>query len=316
MIITLTLNPAVDETMWIDRLAPGEVHRVHEVHTDPAGKGINASRMVHRLGCPTIALGLVGGDAGDMIEKALAKEGVQHHFVRVAGETRINFTLVEASGVASSFYAPGPDASPDALAALERMLEVWMRAGRVLVLAGSLPPGVPTGAYAKYVRAAREAGLRVFLDASGDALREGLDAQPDLIKPNAEEAEELLGRRLDGEAAVIGAARELAQRAGMVVISMGSKGSVCARGGDAWRIASPKIERRSTVGSGDSMVAGIAVAMARGDGVEAALALGTAAGAATAMSLGTSLGTAADVAALVSRVRVERVDDGALAARA
>ena len=282
MIITLTLNPAVDETMWIDRLAPGEVHRVGEVHLDPAGKGINASRMVHRLGCPTIALGLVGGDAGDMIEKALTAEGVQHHFVRVPGETRINVTLVEGSGVASSFYAPGPEVPPDALAALERMLEVWLPAGRVLVLAGSLPPGVPSDAYARYVRAAREAGVRVFLDASGDALGEGLEAEPDLIKPNVEEAEELLGRRLEGEAAVIGAARELAQRAGMVVLSRGSRGSVCARGRDAWRIEAPTVERRSTVGSGDSMVAGIAVSLARGDTIEAALALGTAAGAATA----------------------------------
>lgn len=307
MIITLTLNPAVDETVWVDRLHPGEVHRVYETHLDPAGKGINASRMVARLGCATIAFGLVAGDAGDMVEKALRAERVQHHFVRIPGETRINFTVVEKeSGRASSFYAPGPDIPPDALATLEQMLGFWMRAGRVLVLAGSSPPSVSTGTYAKYVRAGREAGIQVFLDTSGDALREGLDARPHLIKPNVAEAEELLGRRLEGEAEVIEAARELSRRADRAVISMGARGAVCARGEDVWRIHTPTVERRSTVGSGDSMVAGMAVAIARGDDMETALALGTAAGAATAMSKGTGLGQPEDVRALLPRVRVER----------
>ncbi len=224
MIITLTLNPAVDETVWVDRLHPGEVHRVYETHLDPAGKGINASRMVARLGCATIAFGLVAGDAGDMVEKALRAERVQHHFVRIPGETRINFTVVEKeSGRASSFYAPGPDIPPDALATLEQMLGFWMRAGRVLVLAGSSPPSVSTGTYAKYVRAGREAGIQVFLDTSGDALREGLDARPHLIKPNVAEAEELLGRRLEGEAEVIEAARELSRRADRAVGDFGFK---------------------------------------------------------------------------------------------
>lgn len=306
MIITLTLNPAVDETVWIDRLHPGRVHRVRESHLDPAGKGINASRMAHRLGWATMAFGLLGGDAGDMIEKALTVEAVQHHFVRISGETRINFTVVEGSGTASSFYMPGPEVPPDALASLDELLRFWLPAGRVLVLAGSLPPNVPASTYASYVRAARQAGILVFLDASGEALREGLEARPDLIKPNVGEAEGLLGRRLRDEAAVAGAALALAERAGTVVISMGARGAVCARGSQLWRVHAPPIEPRSTVGSGDSMVAGLAVATARGESIEAALALGTAAGAATAMSHGTSLGSAEDVRALVPRVRVER----------
>ncbi|HEY8429350.1 MAG TPA: 1-phosphofructokinase [Sandaracinaceae bacterium] len=309
MILTLTLNPAVDETVWIDRLEPGSVHRVADAHLDPAGKGINVSRMADRLGCATMAFGLVGGDAGDMIEKALGAEGVQHYFVRVPGETRINFTVVERGGRASSFYGPGPHVPAEALASLERVLERWLAVGSVLVLAGSLPRGVGAGAYATYVRMAREAGVRVVLDTSGDALREGVAARPDLIKPNVREAEELLDRSLGDDAAILGAARELAARVRTVVISMGARGAICVRGGEAWRVHTPVVERRSTVGPGDSMVAGMAVALARGAGVEAALALGTAAGAATAAASGTALGSAEDVRSILPRVRVERIED-------
>lgn len=308
MIITLTLNPAVDQTLWIEELTPGQVHRVDETHLDPAGKGVNASRIAARLGCATIAFGLVAGDTGDMIEKALAAERVQHHFVRIPGETRINFTVVERSGRrASSFYAPGPDVPAEALRTLDEMLGYWMRAGRVLVLAGSIPPNVSSSIYAEYIRAGRDAGIQVFLDASGDALREGIEAGPHLIKPNVAEAEELLGRSLPGEREVIEAARELSDRAERVVISMGAQGAVCARKGEIWRVHTPKVERRSTVGSGDSMVAGMAVALSRGEELEAALALGTAAGAATAMSKGTGLGQPKDVHALLPKVRIERL---------
>lgn len=308
MIISLTPNPAVDQTSWVPRLEPGTVHRVHETHIDPAGKGINASRMAHRLGWPTIAFGFVAGDTGNIVERALQAESVPFHFVRVPGQTRVNHTVVDEAGNATSFYAEGPFIPADARETLESIIEFWMQAGRVLVLAGSLPPGMPSDAYASYVRAARDRGVRVILDTHGDALRDGLAARPDLIKPNVHEAERLLGRRLPDEKAVMEAAEELRARgAGAVVISMGKHGAICTHGGGCWKIVPPPIEARSTVGSGDSMVAGMAVAMARGDAVEEGLRLGTAAGAATAASCGTSLGTAKDVGALVASVRLERL---------
>lgn len=308
MIISVTLNPAVDQTAWVDRLEPGRVHRVRETHIDPAGKGINASRMAHRLGWPTIAFGFVGGETGNIVRKALEGEGVPLHFVPVAGQTRINVTIVDGAG-ASSFFGPGPEVAPEALASLDGLLRFWLPAGRVLVLAGSVPRGVPADTYAQWVRAAHDRGVKVFLDADDEALRLGIEAGPDLIKPNVEEAERLLGRPLgDDDAAVAAAARELSARGiETVVISMGRRGAICARGRTAWRIHPPEVPRRSTVGSGDAMVAGIAVALARGDDIEHALALGTAAGAATAMSAGTALGTPEDVGTLLPRVRIETV---------
>jgi 1-phosphofructokinase family hexose kinase len=306
MIITLTLNPAVDQTSWVSRLEPGRVHRTLETQMDPAGKGINVSRMAHRLQWPTIAFGFLAGEAGNIIERALQLEGVQYHFLRVPGQTRINVTIVDGAGHATSFFGPGPSIPPQALASFDALVRFWLRAGRVLVIAGSLPPGVPAEAYAAYVRTAREEGVKVFLDADGDALREGVRVGPDLIKPNIAEAERLLARRLPDETAVIEGARELVQRGvGTVVVSMGARGAICATDGTIWRVRPPSVERRSTVGSGDSMVAGLAVALARGDDVAAALKLGAAAGAATAGSEGTALGTAEDVSRLLPQIEVE-----------
>lgn len=308
MIVTVTLNPAVDQTAWVQRLEPGRVHRVLESNIDPAGKGINVSRMAHRLGWPTIAFGFLAGDTGNIIRKALQNEGVQFHFVRTAGQTRVNLTVVDGSGEATSFYGPGPPTTPEAMTSLEALVQFWLPACHVLVLAGSLPPDAPPEVYATFVRKARDSGVKVFVDADADALRNAVVAGPDLIKPNVAEAERLLERSLPDEAAVVAAARELVGRGiGTVVISMGARGAICAQIDKAFRICPPEVERRSTVGSGDAMVAGVAVSLARGDSIEDALILGTAAGAATAMSEGTALGSPDDIQALRSRVRIEEM---------
>ncbi len=309
MIITVTPNPAVDQTMWVRKLAAGEVNRAHETQIDPAGKGINVSRVVRRLGAPAIALGFLGGETGDLVEHALTAERVPFHFVRVQGRTRINITINdEATGAATSCWAPGPTASPAEVAELRALIEVWLDAGRVLVLAGSLATGLAPDTYADWTRMAKAKGVCVIVDASGEALACALDAKPDVIKPNVSEAEALLGRRLPSITAVADAARELAANGvATVVISMGGAGLVCASAGRAWHVCPPAIERRSTVGSGDSLVAGIAVTFARGGTMEDALRLGTAAGAATALSTGTSLATPAEIASILPGILVEPI---------
>jgi len=309
MIITLTLNPAVDQTVWVPRLEVGAVNRARQAHLDPAGKGVNVSRMVHRLGWPTIAFGFLAGEVGEIVRQALSAEGVAQQFIPIAGQTRVNVTAVDDStGTATSIFCPGPAVEPDHLQQLDSVLQFWLQAGRVLVLAGSLPPGIPEDAYARYVRLAHGQGIRTILDASGEHLRLGVEARPYAIKPNIAEAEELLGRRLPDLEAVVAGARELAARGiAVVVISMGAQGAVCVEGGRAWRALPPVVKRQSTVGSGDSFVAGLAVALARSEGVEAGLRLGTAAGAATAATPGTELGSAEAVQALLPQVRVERL---------
>ncbi|MBI5548448.1 MAG: 1-phosphofructokinase [Deltaproteobacteria bacterium] len=308
MIVTVTPNPAVDQTLWLDRLEVGSINRVAKSHLDPAGKGVNVSRMIHRLGWPTVAFGFLAGETGLLVERALDEEGVQHHFLRVSGWTRVNATVVEQEvGRATSLYAPGPLVSPAQCEALGGLVRFWVPASRVLVLAGSLPPGMPLGAYADYVHLARASGAKVILDSDGESLRLGLEAVPDLVKPNRREAERLLGRALPDIAAALQGARALASRGSAVVLSMGAQGALCVSGDRAWRVSPPLVEQRSTVGSGDSMVAGLAVALARGQELIDGLRLGAAAGAATAHAEGTSLGTAQDVAALLNSVQIEEL---------
>jgi 1-phosphofructokinase family hexose kinase len=310
VIITLTLNPAVDQTLWVEDLKLGEVLRPTESQIDPAGKGINVSRMVHRLGWPTIAFGLVAGDTGHLIQNALDAERVQNHLLRIPGQTRINVTVVDRrSGTSTSSYGPGPTGPPGALEQLDEILTFWMQAGRVLVLAGSLPPGIAATTYARYIERARARGLRVILDTDGEPLRLGSAARPTVIKPNIREAEHLLEHSLPTLEAIGAGALALA-RSGpeAVVISMGGQGAVCAIGPSVYRVLPPAIHRRSTVGSGDSLVAGIAVALARGESVIEGLRLGTAAGAATAMSCGTALGTPAEISSLLGQIQITELD--------
>lgn len=309
MIITLTPNPAVDQTVFVDRFDVGAVNRFRESQLDPAGKGINVSRVAHRLGWPTIAFGFLAGEIGLIAETALDDEGVQHHFVRIPGQTRLNVTIVEEVGrTSTSLYGPGPPVDQEHFARLDNLIQFWLQAGRVLVLAGSLPPGIPDEAYATYIRLAESRGVRTILDADGEPLRLGVEARPYLIKPNVAEAEGLLGRSLPDLGAVVQGASELANLGiAVVVISMGAQGAVCVRGEKAWRVVPPKVQRRSTVGSGDSFVAGVAIALARGEDIVEGLRLGTAAGAATAMTPGTALGTADEIAALMPQVQIEEI---------
>jgi 1-phosphofructokinase family hexose kinase len=309
MIVSLTLNPAVDKTLSVRRLAVGEVNRVEHSQIDPGGKGINVSRVVHRLGQPTIAFGFLAGNLGATVARALDEEGVAHRFAWVGGETRLDVIVVdEAERTSTNLYDRGPEI--DAVS-LERLLEDvgrWLPAARVLVAAGSLPPGVPHDVYARLLADASRLGVDTILDADGDTLRRGLVGRPSLIKPNVEEAEALLGRRLPDTAAIVAAARELLTRGPRaVVVSMGSRGSICAIAERVLHVIPPPVERRSTVGSGDSLVAGLAIALASGLDMAEGLRLGSAAGAATAMSHGTQLGTREDIERLVPAVEVREL---------
>ncbi len=265
--------------------------------------------MAHRLGQPTLALGFLAGHIGHVLSDALDAERVQSHFIRIPGQTRIDVTVVDAAGHATSLYGPGPAVPAGALAQLDETVACWLQPATILVLAGSLLPGVPDDLYARYIELARRRGVRTFLDTGGAALQQGVAALPNLVKPNRSEAAALLGRALPDESAVREGALELRARGiGTVIISMGAQGAICASEQGTWKAVPPEVEHRSTVGSGDSMVAGIAVALAQGNDVLTGLRLGTAAGAATAMAAGTTLGGGDVVARLLPEVELVPLD--------
>lgn len=305
VITTVTLNPAIDEAISVDVIVLGGLNRVQIDALDPGGKGLNASRVISRLGRRTVALGFLGGVTGGMIRTRLDAEGVPHDFDDVPELTRINVMVYERKiPRRTRLYLPGATVDPARLAALEDRL-LQLPPGSVVILAGSVPPGLSQPVYRDLVVALRARGIRPLVDASGPALEAVLGAHPELVKPNVEEVTELLGRTLRNDGEVLDAARELRARGPEnVVISQGADGAIALAGSRAWKAIPPKVVERSTIGSGDSMMAGLAIALAEGRSLEEGLRLGTAAGAATAMVPGTRLCAADQVTRLLPLVRV------------
>lgn len=309
MILSFTPNPAVDKTLQVTGLQVGEVNRALDAHLDPGGKGINVSRVVHRLGGSTLAVGVVGGHIGRLLQGALREEDVPFELVWIQAETRLNVILHDQStGAGTRVWDRGPVADESCIERLEDVLERRLPDASVFVTTGSLLRGMPADFHAMWIERARALGVKTILDADGKWLEQALPACPDLIKPNVHEAATILGRELPTEEAVVAGALELCERgAGAVVISRGGEGSILATGGRVFRAVPPRIDLRSTVGSGDSMVAGLAMALADGDPLQEGLRVGTAAGAATATTVGTSLAAAEHVRELLPEVRLDEI---------
>lgn len=307
-IITVTLNPAIDEAVALEAFVLGGKNRCLLDSLDPGGKGVNASRVIRRLGRETLALGFAGGLTGELLRDNLDDEGVPNAFIGVSESTRVNIMIYERSSARRSrLYLPGPHVNEAALRELERLLLEAAR-GSVVVLGGSVPPGVPATIYRDFVRALNARQINCIVDTSGEALNTVLRAHPVLVKPNLEEASELLQRELLDDEDVLAAACEIrALGAQQVVISQGARGSVGVNQSAAWKASPPAIAACSTVGSGDSMVAGLAIAMDEGRSLAEGMRLGSAAGAATAMISGTHLCLAKDVYALLDRIEVREL---------
>jgi len=307
-VTTVTLNPAMDEAVGLERFELGTMNRCVLDNFDPGGKGVNVSRVLHRLGCPTLALGFEGGSTGDLLLAELEREGVPYLFFAAGGNTRINLMIYErATGRRTRLYLAGPPVSPGALAELDTALE-RVASGEIVVLGGSLPPGLPDDTYAAITHSLRARGVRAIVDTSGVALEHAVSAAPFLVKPNVWEAQELLGRTLAGDDDVLEAALEI-RRSGpeYVVISQAADGAIAVGPENAWKVTPPSVDARSTVGSGDSMVAGIAAGLCGRAGFLHGLVLGTAAGAATAIAPGTHLCSAGDIQRLLPGVRVHEL---------
>ena len=278
-IVTVTLNPAIDRTVWIDRLEPGATHRTSMSRAAIGGKGINVARTAGRLGAPAVALGIAGEDQAARIEQHLAARGIRARFLGIEGETRTNLKLIEqADGRMTEINGTGPEVSPEILDALAADLFETVARERpaVVVMAGSLPAGVPVDIYARWTRElSRSAGeVATIVDASDEPLTRAIGAGPFLVKPNRLEAETILGRAIgDGEDACRAALEivELGPRA--VLLSLGADGAVAALGSAAQAFAAGAIDAvpgrlTTTVGAGDAMVARIAVELAGRDPAE------------------------------------------------
>lgn len=287
MILTVTLNPAVDKTYTAGELITGNVNRMRTAMSFAGGKGVNVARVLRQYGQRVCATGFLGGYAGDFIEDSLLDKQVECQFIRVEGETRSSINILADNGYVTEILEPGPLIEEEALNQFMEVYEELIAECEIVVLSGSVGRDVPEDIYKKLIEKARLRGLRTMLDASGESLRAGLEAKPYFIKPNQKELEYIVGHKLVNREDVIEAALKVhADGIAHVVVSMGKNGLlyVCS-GGVTLYAKAENIKALNTVGCGDCVVASYAMSFLKKEKREEALRRATAISAANATSL-------------------------------
>lgn len=309
MIVTVTLNTAVDKLYLVDKLADYTVMRVNRVSNTAGGKGLNVSKVAAIAGEPVTATGFVGGFNGRYVESMLKEQGVETRLTHIAAETRSCINIREEStGRHTEFLEPGAAVTPEEL---ERFWEDFCAASegaKVVTISGSVPKGTPPDFYGRLIRYAKERGIRVLLDTSGQLLRDGAAARPTLIKPNTDEIEQLLGAPAKSEEELIAAAEKL--RDGgieIVVISLGKDGALIACRDGVFRGVTPDIPVVNTVGCGDSMVAGFAVGLSRGYSLPETIRFAMAVSTANALTMETGYFKTEDLESLLGQISVHKI---------
>jgi 1-phosphofructokinase family hexose kinase len=310
MIYTLTLNPAIDRELTVDKVEYDKVLTAVEARVDLGGKGFNVSRMLMSLGTPSVAVGFVGGNTGRRLESGLRALGIDSDFVWVDTETRTNISIVtKLHDHYIKVNEKGPLVNEDKQAELLEKIESIAQAGDWWVLAGSLPPGIDESFYARIIRVLTDRQATTILDTIGEALRLGCQEKPFLIKPNGEEAQALTNLPVDTPEQIATAAAELrTMGAQNVVISLGKSGALLQTAEATWMVYPPVVKEKNPIGAGDSMVGGLVWALAQDMPLEEALSWGVASGAAAASLSGTDVGSLGLITELRSQVRIEALE--------
>ena len=309
MIVTVTLNAALDRTVTVPNFQRGHRHRASDVLTLAGGKGINVARALKRLDVPVVATGLAGGRTGTRIVEELTAEAILNDFVRIGEESRTSTAVVDPT---NSTYTEinewGPRVSPAELEILLEKLHYLSRGADAVVFAGSLPRGVDDGFYGAAIRELNRRGVPVVLDTEGDPLRQGVEAEPDLVSPNQREAEQLVGHELDEDddfLAALDAIAELGARSVHITTEDGCFALVREeRSVRRFRAVAPRVEAVSVVGAGDVLLAQFVVARIEGRPAEEALRLAVASGAASVLEVGAGRFEPRDAARLAGAVHV------------
>ncbi len=310
MIYTITLNPALDRTLWIKRVRDDVSNRILEEKTFAGGKSVDVSKVLNNFGVDNIALGFVGGFAGRELEGRLLNEGVHTDFVRVSGETRTNIVIHEKeAGKQLAFNALGPEIKPSELMQFIEQLEM-LPCTDLVAIGGSMPPGVSPKICRKIITLMKRCEARVSLDVDGDALRQGIRAHPDIIKPNIHELSELVGHELRHMDEIVAAAREINQQGvEIVLVSMGARGILLVADGREYIAVPPEVVVEGTIGAGDSSVAGFIYGLVQGRDLKECLIYAAAAGTATTLHQGTALCEKEDFERLVPQVKLNVLSD-------
>ncbi|CAG4904611.1 MULTISPECIES: 1-phosphofructokinase family hexose kinase [Acidithrix] len=307
-ISVLTLNPAVDISYEIEELHADQKNYARVTRNDPGGNGVNVARALERLGLSPRHFGFSAGKIGLLLKELLHEQLADGRWIEVEGETRLNATFIQASPPAQfEITGVGPYIPPDAAESLRSQFLDHCYGGYG-ILTGSMPPGIPYDFYSRMLDDLDKVGARSILDTNGSHLRLAIEHCPFFIKPNQHEIEQFCGRRLHGlEDIAIEAKKIHESGVAYVCVSMGRDGALLACSEGTFFGYAPRVECKSSVGAGDSMVGGMVTALIRGMGSKEMLALGVACGSGTSLRVGTELFIPSDIDHLIDMVRVESI---------
>ena len=265
-IATVTLNPAIDQTVRVDSFRPNTVNRALAISFDASGKGVNVASFLADYGHDTAVTGYLGQENADIFEQFFASKGIDDCFVRIPGNTRINVKVVdEVNQQTTDINMPGQTPPQEAMNTLFQTIEQLANSCDWFVLSGSLPPDVPATIYATIITQLKRQKKRIILDTSGEALREGIQAGPTIVKPNIEELQHLVRHSLMSEAEIQQAAHQLLDEdIKLVVVSMGRQGAMLVEQATTLMATPPTVTVKKTFGAGDAMVAGLVTAQIQG----------------------------------------------------
>jgi 1-phosphofructokinase family hexose kinase len=313
MIITVTLNAAMDRTLLVPNFQLGQRHRASLGFASAGGKGLNVARALRHLGVPVVATGFVGGRNGAQIADDLTKDGILNDFVRIREESRTSVAVLDPiSDQYTEINEWGPQVGEEELEALAQKLAYLTQGAEFVVFAGSLPRGVDAGFYEDTIREMNRRQVLSVLDAEGEPLRLGIRAEPYLVSPNVREAELLVGQEFNDDADLVNALEEIAGLgARNVLISLETGCYALVRdGGEEHRVraVSPRLDPVSTIGAGDTLLAGFLASRVAGRPVEESLRAAVAAGAASVLEPGPGRFDSREVGRVTGLVTVERLD--------
>jgi 1-phosphofructokinase/tagatose 6-phosphate kinase len=313
MILTVTLNAAIDRTLAVPNFHVGRRHRAVEQTAVAGGKGVNVARALKALGRPVLATGTAGGGTGGRIIELLDHEGITNDFVRIAEESRMSTAVIDPTdGVTTEVNERGPALSAsERERAVERVIYLAQGA-QIVVLCGSLPRGVPTELYGELIEELRRMGTTTVLDTEGEALRVGTRAMPDLVTPNLTEAEELVGHEFADEEDRLNGVREIVALGARDAVITSENGCVALVGGDsaeraAMRVSIEPLEAISPIGAGDAFLAGYVAGIYDGRTAEECVRLATACGAESVRHVGAGVLDPREVERMLPDIRIERL---------
>jgi 1-phosphofructokinase family hexose kinase len=313
VIVTVTLNAAIDRTLTVPNFQRGHRHRASEGLTLAGGKGINIARALKRLDTPVVATGLAGGKTGTRIVEELTAEAILNDFVRISGESRTSTAVVDpTSGEFTEINEWGPRVHEDELEMLREKLQYLSRGASALVFAGTLPRGVEEGFYAESIRDLNRRGVETILDSEGQPLRLATEAEPFLVSPNRREAEALVGQEFDGDEDFLMALDAIAELGARNVIITHDSGCFARfreeRRVRRVRVLAPRVEALAPAGSGDVLLAGFLAARFAGEATDDALRSAVAAGAVSTLEVGAGRFEPREVARVATDVRLEELE--------